>query len=698
MKKQIPAFHNLRNFAAFLIDNFFQELVKEDLRKNKESELPLLRYFKGYSEEELLAFTSHRIREFLRILTKEHPIELSLQSLEIWRNNKIPGLVVENIRSTDLVQGFNNRRQTLLTFLPSYTSDVKEAVAIAKELEEFYAILESECFRIFLEIEKQKEKELLTAMEIARIGSYNWHFKDNIITVTTQLHQIFGFDKNERLSFESFVNAVHPDDKEMFTGSINEAIENKWSLDVEYRIVRRDGEERIVWGRGETTYVDGQPLMIQGTILDVTEKRLTEIEVQYREAQLTEAQAIAGIGSFDWDFVNNKSSCTAELYRIFGWPHDRELNFRTFEELSHPDDIEKVFLSLHNAMEHKAPYDCEYRIILPDNSQKWVWARGKVTFDDNGNGIRLTGTVLDITERKLAEEEINRKNQAFLSTYQQLEIAQAELQQVNMQLEERVKKRTRDLELSVQEQKKSALELQAKNEQLEKINADLDNFIYTASHDLKAPITNIEGLVNLISRLEDKNDPRFDRFIEMIYTSINRFKGTIKDLTEISKVQKEFSEAEDRLDLQAVLEDALFDIRETISRNNASIKTDFAVRKVRFSRKNLRSIFYNLVSNAVKFRSEEKDPEISVISREEGSSVVITITDNGLGIPAGKEDKVFTMFKRLHSHVDGSGVGLYIVKRMVDNAGGSIEVQSKAGKGTSFTIRLPQKSASAPAS
>jgi PAS domain S-box-containing protein len=679
-------FLHLNKFANFLYNFFSEQNVPEELFKNTEvvgSLKDTARYF--YSEEEPSASVSEKIKNYLLVLTQDNPLDHISHILSSLK--EIVLLPDSSNFSTDLIWLLHNQKQTLLSLLPLYTTEINKALSITKELDAFFSYLTAEFYRQVFEIQQNKQQELNKALEIAQIGSYTWDLTSNYISFSPQLLKILGLEGKD-ISYEQYMSLVHPDDRKLFHDTIEEAIHNRWAVDVEYRIFRKDNEERIVWGKGEVTYENGKARTMQGTVLDVTEKRLTELEVQYREAQLVEAQNIAQIGSFDWDLLNNKSSCTAELYRIFGWPSYRELNFSTFEKLSHPDDLEKVFLALHNAMQHKAPYDLEYRIICPDQTQKWVWARGKVTFDNNGNGIRLTGTVLDITEKKHAEEEINKKNQTIISAYAELKETQTKLKEINQQLEHRVKKRTQDLEKSILEQKKFAEELQLKNQQLELINADLDNFIYTASHDLKAPILNIEGLIGLLSAQQDNLESKSAKILAMVNTSIARFKVTIKDLTEISKVQKDSQEDIEEIKLDAVLNDVLHDIQDLIRSNAAIIETSLDCNTVRFSRKNLRSIFYNLVSNAIKYKSSDREPRIFISSKKVGIHILITIADNGSGFPADKKDKVFEMFKRFHTHIEGTGIGLYIVKRIITNAGGTIEVESEEGKGTTFRILL----------
>jgi signal transduction histidine kinase len=240
--------------------------------------------------------------------------------------------------------------------------------------------------------------------------------------------------------------------------------------------------------------------------------------------------------------------------------------------------------------------------------------------------------------------------------------------------------------------KENNVELLAKNKQLTKINNDLDNFIYTASHDLKAPISNIEGLMHvLIQNLpeEVREKPTIKKVASMIEQSVNRFKSTILDLTEISKLQKQVGENTSIINLHELIEEVKFDMESEIEKTKAQIFTDLQnCNEVDFSEKNLRSIVYNLISNAIKYHSTERKPQIDISCRKEEGFYVIKVRDNGLGIDPAQHDKIFSMFKRVHTHVDGSGVGLYIVKRIIENSGDRIELESEVGKGSTFTVYL----------
>lgn len=235
-----------------------------------------------------------------------------------------------------------------------------------------------------------------------------------------------------------------------------------------------------------------------------------------------------------------------------------------------------------------------------------------------------------------------------------------------------------------------------KNEELRQINLDLDNFIYTASHDLKSPINNVEGLLTALQQelaIKKIKDKEIDQILRHMATSIIRFKITVRDLTEISRLQKNISEnpAAEVLSIAKIYEDITADFGLSAKNNVCVIQTDFQVRLLEFSRKNFRSILYNLLSNALKFRSPDRPCSIQLKTYAAEPYVVLSIKDNGLGLNKKKQEQLFTMFKRFHNHVEGTGIGLYMIKRIVENAGGKIEVDSEEGQGTEFKVYFKAK-------
>ncbi len=311
-------------------------------------------------------------------------------------------------------------------------------------------------------------------------------------------------------------------------------------------------------------------------------------------------------------------------------------------------------------------------------------------------------------ELAAANEEIQATNEELYATNEELFNTQQALNEINDHLEKIVETRTKDLKNRENELENLTMELAASNEELtaaneqitssmeelsdsskklQHINSDMDNFIYTASHDLKAPIANIEGLMSaLVKNLSEESKEKAEKIIQLIGVSIARFKKTINDLTEVVKIEKE-EDLIESIDIPLIVEEVKSDLYSIIEESNAEILLQGCdLIKVRFSHKNLKSIVYNLLSNAIKYSHPERSPVVKIKCYEENEFRIISFQDNGIGMNLTSETKIFSMFKRLHNHVEGSGIGLYIVKKIIQNAGGKIEVISKVNEGTTFKV------------
>lgn len=290
---------------------------------------------------------------------------------------------------------------------------------------------------------------------------------------------------------------------------------------------------------------------------------------------------------------------------------------------------------------------------------------------------------VDYIYKPINKDLLRAKIAVFIELYKknrQLRLHEQNLLRINGLLEQHVRERTKEL-INANE------ELKEKNAELEKVNKDLDNFIYSASHDLKAPIANIEGLFALLKkRIEGTMDEEGRRILDMIALCIQKFNSTIKDLSDIAKVQKDINEQRETLLFKDVFEDIKVDSQKLLQLVSPSIVEFYDAPHVSYARKNLRSICYNLFSNALKYRDDKKPLTITIQTYRRNGYTVLSVSDNGLGISEEHQKKLFSMFRRFHTHVEGTGIGLYIVKRVVENCGGKIEIESEQGKGSTFRV------------
>ena len=236
-------------------------------------------------------------------------------------------------------------------------------------------------------------------------------------------------------------------------------------------------------------------------------------------------------------------------------------------------------------------------------------------------------------------------------------------------------------------------ELTVANEGLTRTNVDLDNFIYTASHDLIVPIANIEGLLHALARELPPAALVGDvaEMLRLMQRATERFRRTIEQLTDVSRLQQAHAQTDTQALLAVVVEEVRLDLLPLVQQTQAQLTIDVpATTSLPFSEKNLRSVVYNLLSNALKYRHPDRTPAVRLTYFQQDQHHVLLVQDNGLGFDVAEvRGKLFGMFQRLHTHVEGSGIGLYMVKKIVENSGGRIDVQSQPGEGTTFTVYFP---------
>ena len=233
--------------------------------------------------------------------------------------------------------------------------------------------------------------------------------------------------------------------------------------------------------------------------------------------------------------------------------------------------------------------------------------------------------------------------------------------------------------------KKVQEELDQKNKSLLRINADMDHFIHAASHDLLGPLANIETSINIMNKIS-LSEPKLIDFLNMINISIHKYRELITDIAKIAKIEGDMIKME-QVDIDELIDNIEWSLADRIELSAAMIIRDLGVKTILFSKKNLRSIIYNLVSNAIKFKGKEA-PVIHIRTAKENDFIVLSVTDNGIGIPKAGVNKIFEMYGRLNQDAEGQGIGLYLAKKIVNAANGNMDVESEPGKGSKFTIHF----------
>lgn len=228
-------------------------------------------------------------------------------------------------------------------------------------------------------------------------------------------------------------------------------------------------------------------------------------------------------------------------------------------------------------------------------------------------------------------------------------------------------------------------ELKRIQSKLSRINDDNDTFIFGASHDLKGPLNNLHKLILKLNESVVLQTEQEKEIMNLITGCITNLSDVISELSEITTIQNEVDK-EELINLADLIKEVELSRKVLIMTEGATINVELEVPDIIFSRKNLRRIISNLISNSIKYRSPNRPIEVNIKTKLSGNYILLSIEDNGMGIPENKIQKIFGLFQRAHNHIEGSGVGLYLVKKAIIDSGGDIEVESELGKGTTFKV------------
>lgn len=222
----------------------------------------------------------------------------------------------------------------------------------------------------------------------------------------------------------------------------------------------------------------------------------------------------------------------------------------------------------------------------------------------------------------------------------------------------------------------------------ERLLADHETLLDSISHDIKNPLNNLLLTVQILDSPGYDDSIQIQALLQTIKNGVKKLHKVIDSLTEIRNSPHKYKTVDELLNLENIIEDVRFILLDNIEKSGTIVKCEMNISEVLFSRRNLRSIVYNLINNAIKFRSPERQPEIIITTTKENDFIILSIKDNGIGIEPSKHEDIFSKHFRVDNQIEGSGVGLHIVKSLVENAGGKILVESEVGKGTEFKVCL----------
>ncbi|GAB2963769.1 hypothetical protein GCM10027048_36160 [Hymenobacter coalescens] len=437
-----------------------------------------------------------------------------------------------------------------------------------------------------------------------------------------------------------WVQALHPDDLAVAQHRMAQALQARLPYTMDVRLRHRDGHYRWHLVRGVPEIgADGQVLRLYGSNTDIHE--LHELQQELRRSEAEFRFLADSIPQLVWTLEPDGTVS----FLNEGWLEYTGLGLEDVQRegwgtLVPAPERDAALQMLTDNVRAGRYHEQENRLRrAADGQYRWHLHRARPMRDAEGRIVRWFGTSTDIDDYKRFQHE-----------------------------------------------------MEARHAELLRINQDLDNFVYTASHDLRQPIDNMAGIFQELTRSARFDDPETPVLMTMFEHSLDQIYTTIQELSALVQVQKQSMQvAPEEVRLERLTQEVLHSIGEQIRGAGAVVETDFsALPAIHFVRPNLQSVLYNLISNAVKYRSPERPPRIRVwTERDEQGHSVLSVQDNGLGIDLQRYGgELFQLFRRFHDHVPGSGTGLYLVQRLVQAHGGQLEVESTPGEGTTFRVRL----------
>jgi PAS domain S-box-containing protein len=412
---------------------------------------------------------------------------------------------------------------------------------------------------------------------------------------------------------------------------------------------------------------------IMVTVNDVTERVEARKKLEEAEEKMRLAIDSAKLGTYEVDIATNNVNVSKRFLEIWGF--DKPVARDAMTSRIHPDDV-VLRTEAHRVALQTGHLSYEIRLVIPDQKLTWVRAQGTLLRDNTGNPVTLIGIIQDITEQKIFSEELERQVQ---KRTEQLQVANEEIAAAN-----------EEIAAASEEISATNEELTESNNRLISANFELEQFNYAASHDLQEPVRKIQTFASfLLTEGETTSKEKTKDFLQRIYTSADRMKNLIDDLllyARDSRAEKQFVPT----NLNDVLEAVVSDLDLVIEQNNATIDIGH-LPSIQAVQGQMHQLFRNLLSNSLKFSRVGVAPVITIRATREKDRAHITFEDNGIGFQQEFADYVFKLFKRLHSksEYDGTGIGLSLCKKIVQNHGGNIYAQSTPGSGTTMHIVLP---------
>ena len=550
---------------------------------------------------------------------------------------------ITNLVSTAIAEG-----KSFDTELIIVTATGKEVWVCAKGEVEMLNGKAVKLVGTFQDIDERKKMQLAheeiterlkITTETAQIGIWDYDLLDDELTWDKEMYRIFDINENEFSGvFEAWSNTIHQDDKKRILIATQKAVEGTKDFDEEFRIKLNDGSLRYIKGLSKTIKdINGKPIKMTGANWDISELRSAELKLARSTKSFSETFEHSAIGmalvnpDLRWLKINKSLSYS------LGYSESELLKMKA-TDMTHPEDLTD---------------SQQFKTKVFNGSNKNLHLQ-KRYFHKNGN---IVHAIIGVTPVFDYDDKPSHAIVQFL-----------------------------DITKRIESQKK----LESLVEVTKSQNESLTNFAHIVSHNLRSHSTNMTMLTKFLNEEEDEDERK--NLNRMITSATESLSETIAHLNDVVQVKTGALEKLQSISVLNTINQITKSINGIIEEHSAILKID--VLKTHFVSAvpaYLESIFLNILTNALKYRSAERTPVIEIKSRTKKDKVLITFTDNGQGIDLNRHgDKIFGMYKTFHKHKDAKGIGLFITKNQIESMNGTINIESVVDKGTTMFIELNQ--------
>jgi PAS domain S-box-containing protein len=494
---------------------------------------------------------------------------------------------------------------------------------------------------------QQSEAYLSEAQRLSHTGSFGWRVSTDDIIWSEESFRIFQFDRTTKPTVELILQRVHPEDAALVQGTIGRAAQDGKDFDFEHRLLMPDGSVKYVHVVAHALNDVPGSVEFVGAVMDVTAAKQAEEALRRSESYLAEAQRLTHTGSWAWRVAGRDAlHLSEEWHRIYGF--DPEEGLSAWEkrlQRMHPEDRAKWQETTDRAIGEKSDYEVELRILLPDGTVKYTHTVGHPVLNASGDVVQFVGTMIDVTERKRAEEERERLRQAH-----------ADLARVN-----RV--------------------------------TTMGELTASLAHEVNQPIAAAVTNANTCVRWLAADTPNLEEARAAAMRIVKDGTRAAEIIKRIRLLFKKGTPERELVDVNEVIREMIVLLRSEATRYNISVRTELAadLHQVMGDRVQLDQVMMNLIVNGIDaMKDVDGARELAIKSQKaEDDRILVSVSDTGVGLPPQQADQIFKAF--FTTKPQGTGMGLSISRSIIESHGGRLWAADNSPRGASFCFTLSTK-------